>query len=469
MSDHHDEHDESDGDENDEEVVLRYTERLQVVAGDPAAAFRPGRLITDERGREYLDGRSGWPFEGEALFPEELVADIGQQLYAYHEVPNVTGMIDELATQNITGTGDVVYFANQCFGEECPPHPAIATALAANPWSANPWSANPWSANPWSANPWSANPWSANPWSANPWSANPKALNLLATGRPPVNTAMPAAEAAMPVRAQLAGGNLRIGVLDSGLAGGSDWDGVDRPPFLQHARITGDDDLPSVGMGSMGPDQYLDPVAGHGTFIAGLIEQLTPGCAIDVLKVFKPEGDVSDYELIFKFLQVMNPLPAIVNMSFGGPKIGPLLKTLIEHYSTKGVVFVASAGNEGSCAEQFPAALPDVVSVAALCPIGPAPWSNYGCWVDACAPGTDLVSSFFAEFNGAEPPVNGMDIDDFKDWATWTGTSFAAPIVVAALAREILTGGATAKQAVDRVIRSPHLARIPYMGTVVNY
>src|SRR5438270_358549 len=32
-------------------------------------------------------------------------------------------------------------------------------------------------------------------------------------------------------------------------------------------------------------DHYLDPAAGHGTFIAGIIEQLAPGCAITVEKV----------------------------------------------------------------------------------------------------------------------------------------------------------------------------------------
>mgnify|MGYP003537356222 FL=1 len=79
------------------------------------------------------------------------------------------------------------------------------------------------------------------------------------------------------------------------------------------------------------------------------------------------------------------------------------------------------------------------------------------------------MSSFFAKFNGALPPINGIDADDFDQWATWTGTSFAAPVGVAALAREIVTTGCTATQAVDRVVRAPHRARLPFMGTVVNY
>ena len=65
--------------------------------------------------------------------------------------------------------------------------------------------------------------------------------------------------------------------------------------------------------------------------------------------------------------------------------------------------------------------------------------------------------------------ILGIDSDDFDEWATWTGTSFAAPVVVAALAREMATTNCSAADAVDRVIRAPHLARLPNMGTIVNF
>ena len=110
-----------------------------------------------------------------------------------------------------------------------------------------------------------------------------------------------------------------------------------------------------------------------------------------------------------------------------------------------------------------------MIGVAGLGPTGPAEWSNYGPWVDACAPGTDLVSSFFAWFDGDLPRINGIDSDDFDEWATWSGTSFAAPVVVAALAREMATTSCTAVEAVDRVVHAPHLARLVNMGTIVNY
>lgn len=164
--------------------------------------------------------------------------------------------------------------------------------------------------------------------------------------------------------------------------------------------------------------------------------------------------------------------PKIVNFSFAGAGTGTTLfeqlVRLIHEFTD--IVFVGSAGNEGTCVEQYPAALREVIGVGALGPAGPAPWSNFGPWVDACAPGTDLVSAFFARFDGALPPINGVDADNFEQWATWSGTSFAAPVVVAALAREMhVAGDASARPAVERIIRAPHLARFPYMGTIVNY
>ena len=146
-------------------------------------------------------------------------------------------------------------------------------------------------------------------------------------------------------------------------------------------------------------------------------------------RVFEPEGDVDVPTLAFELWLVMLFLgPTIVNFSFGGTGRDIMFETVIDHYHRQhGVVFVGAAGNEGSCVEQYPAALASVIGVAALGPTGPAPWSNYGPWVDACAPGTDIVSSFFAKFDGDMPSINGLDPDDFDQWATWSGTSLASP------------------------------------------
>jgi hypothetical protein len=91
------------------------------------------------------------------------------------------------------------------------------------------------------------------------------------------STAVPAAGRELPVRALAGpGANPRITVLDTGVATAPNPTAVSfTPPLLQlAANIRGDLDVPDA---SVPPDNYLDPVAGHGTFIAGLIEQLAPG------------------------------------------------------------------------------------------------------------------------------------------------------------------------------------------------
>ena len=58
-------------------------------------------------------------------------------------------------------------------------------------------------------------------------------------------------------------------------------------------------------------------------------------------------------------------------------------------------VGVAAAGNLQTCRPYFPAALPGVIGVGAVDRGGPAWFTNFGSWVDACAPAVNVVSTFF--------------------------------------------------------------------------
>jgi subtilisin family serine protease len=115
----------------------------------------------------------------------------------------------------------------------------------------------------------------------------------------------------------------------------------------------------------------------------------------------------------------------------------------------------------------FPAAFPGVVGVGAFGPTGPAAFTNFGPWVDACAPGVDLVGIFFS---WSDRPEHLR----FRGWAIWSGTSFACPIVAGAIARLVTTAPVvfnhtlTAADAKRRLLEPPWLLRIPNLGTVVN-
>jgi subtilisin family serine protease len=245
------------------------------------------------------------------------------------------------------------------------------------------------------------------------------------------------------------------------------------PPAMVGAPISPFDASFDVDGPDLDPsDRFLDEVAGHGTFIAGLVSQVAPGCNVTVHKVLASAGD-TDEEIIFQRLESLrfdDPTHTVLSLSFGGyvPELPQFMAAAIAKIQKLGVVVVASAGNDGTCEPMFPAALPGVVSVGAIGPGGPAFFTNYGPWVRACAPGVDLLSTFFM-FDGSDRPTGGaQDPDNFKGWAIWSGTSFSGPVVAGALARTMMAEGCTAEEAVARVVDNPFLLRLPGLGTVVN-
>jgi Subtilase family len=404
----------------------------------------------------------------------------------------VAGTLDKvglLVAEGYDAQPNHVMFVHGC-GSPCPPHPALVHALVRSGLLANPMGANPMGANPMGANPMGANPMGANPMGANPLES----------------TAVPAeGRRFAPRTLDGPGPRPHVVVLDTGLARQPRQPELavdDYSPrlFVDAAarataaggfvQINGDLDLPDVEIttpeGPAPADDYLDPAAGHGTFIAGIIEQLAPGCTIDVRNVIAPLGNAVETKVgpaidtvVQEFKSDEERRPFILSMSFGGQALEPpgYLREAVARAVNEGIVVIASAGNDGLCTPQYPAALPGVIAVAAIGPDGPPPWTNYGDWVDACAPGVDLVSAFFDNWDGAFPTKNSYDPDRFRSWAKWSGTSFSVPVVVAAVARELVCGPPVGSDhsrvdllaaAVDRVVRAPHLARLRCLGTVVN-
>ena len=66
------------------------------------------------------------------------------------------------------------------------------------------------------------------------------------------------------------------------------------------------------------------------------------------------------------------------------------------------------------------------------------------------------------------PEFAGLDPDRFDGWALWSGTSFAAPRVAAAIAQRMADRGETARTAAEVVTAAPGLLRLPDLGVVVN-
>lgn len=117
-----------------------------------------------------------------------------------------------------------------------------------------------------------------------------------------------------------------------------------------------------------------------------------------------------------------------LGLSYGGPYFTSLESSFIQYAHRKGAVICAAAGNDNITAKQYPACYENVLAVAASNKSDrKSMWaggqgSNYGTWIDLCAPGDDIMST--ALDNSYEGPDND-------------GTSMAAPIVagVAALVK----------------------------------
>jgi subtilisin family serine protease len=258
-------------------------------------------------------------------------------------------------------------------------------------------------------------------------------------------------------------GVVRVAVIDTGRPDPAAVANLPHP----EAEVGGD----FVDMPDRGGDKYLDPVAGHGTFIAGLIARVAPGCAVRVYQALTSFGDGKETDIaktIEDLVTMPNP-PEILSLSFSGYVLDhpACLQAAITTAMAAGIVVVASAGNDGICRKAYPAAFDGVVSVGALGPNGPAPFSNWGSWVRACAPGVDVASTFW-HFDGRAHERYGMDPDSYDGWATWSGTSFAAPIVAGVIAKAMQSQGISGNAAVEVLIDQPGLFRIPCYGTVIN-
>lgn len=182
------------------------------------------------------------------------------------------------------------------------------------------------------------------------------------------------------------------------------------------------------------PGETAQDGHGHGTHVAGIIRQVAPGARLLVAKCLSNEGEGSDESLTAAIRWAVAQGAKVINASLGydqeptGPSAAALHQAIRDAVAA-GVVFVASAGNEGHERLEintvcWPARWQEPLAVAATWQIvggrdhsGAAPFSSAGPEVDVTAPGTWIVST---------APGGG--------WVDMSGTSMAAPVVAGVLA-----------------------------------
>jgi subtilisin family serine protease len=217
-------------------------------------------------------------------------------------------------------------------------------------------------------------------------------------------------------------------------------------------------------------DYALDAQAGHGTFIAGVLLRHAPGVRVRARRVIGGDG-VGDELGVLRALSwlVSWGRAEILNLSLGchtyDDRPSPAVAEMVSAVVRRSVV-VACAGNHASDRPFWPAALPEVIAVAALDGRERAWFSDHGPWVDAAAPGVG-VTSCFVRFDGPRPRVRGIDPDDFTGYARWSGTSFAAPAVAGMIAGLAASEDLTAAEAARRVLDPAAHPTMPGLGVVL--
>lgn len=173
-------------------------------------------------------------------------------------------------------------------------------------------------------------------------------------------------------------------------------------------------------------DGLLDENFGHGTHVAGTVLLAAPDASILPIRVLDSEGRGNIFTLAEAVDHAVGAGAQVINLSLGMDVESDLLEEAIGRAQDADVLVVAAAGNANSDLPHFPAANDGVLGVASVdgSDIKSA-FTNWGSWIGVSAPGEAVVSAF---------PGNA--------YASWSGTSMAAPLVAgqAALLKAIDPG-----------------------------
>jgi len=176
-------------------------------------------------------------------------------------------------------------------------------------------------------------------------------------------------------------GIVPIAVLDSGLAPGN----------LPGEYLLATQD-------SFNPDDPISDPLGHGTQMALIAAGIvTPFGAkkntdstnpVIAIRTFDENGYTSSTALIQGIDYALANGARVASLSWGSSTKSQFINDTLEYGASKGLIIVASAGNEPTGRPVYPAAYDSVIGIGALAPDGQH-WenSNYGNFVDAYLPG----------------------------------------------------------------------------------
>jgi hypothetical protein len=177
------------------------------------------------------------------------------------------------------------------------------------------------------------------------------------------------------------GDTVPVAVLDTGLGPNS-----------------GVEDFVLASFDALNPDESISDSLGHGTqmalIAAGVVKPSGVRSGTDTqspiipIRVFDDNGFTSNFTIMSSIDFALENGARVMSLSWGSETRSDFLETALNYARSKGLIVVASAGNEPTGKPIYPAAFPSVIGVGALAPDGKS-WenSNYGDFVSVYAPG----------------------------------------------------------------------------------
>ncbi|MFC1859413.1 S8 family serine peptidase [Thermodesulfobacteriota bacterium] len=180
---------------------------------------------------------------------------------------------------------------------------------------------------------------------------------------------------------RVSGDKVPVAVLDTGLAPDA-----------------GIDEFIIASLDALDPDEPITDSLGHGTqmalIAAGVIKPQGVKAEFDThipvipIRAFDDNGFISNFDIMRSIDFAATNGARVLSLSWGSGFKSEFMEKAMDYASARGIVIVASGGNEPTGQDVYPAAYPSVIGVGALGPDGKS-WekSNYGDFIMYYAPG----------------------------------------------------------------------------------